>query len=239
MSFVPTVYAASVSGQDSTTPLPVEDNEVLQGELISKELRESPKVSGVRVLGYSTLPVARDGRPEFRVFVPDDWTGGAACLRVQTADALYEAAAEIELPAYRAGQVVPVFYESGFRDSFWQAQTGGDASDFLAALMSQGQCASTRPGLASTLPVLAERNESASPVLLINSFRAEGGFVNVAGSQDITPCEPIEAPVQTAYDLRCEIDLMPGTTGPVMVTVWPIKSGELGLPIEVLVWAFP
>ena len=238
MGLVPAVFTVSAWAQNNTTALPVDD-ELLRGELISEELRESPQVSGVRVLGYSALPVSRDGRPVFRVFVPHAWTGGLACLRVQTSDALYEAAAEIELPADRAGQVVPVFYESGFRDSFWEAHAGEDASDFLAVLLSQGQCASTRPGMAPTLPVLAQSMESGSPVLLVNSFRAEAGFVNVAGSQNTTPCEPIEAPVQTAYDLRCEIDLTPGATGPVTVTIWPIKSGELGLPIEVSVWAFP
>ena len=240
IGLVPSMFAVPASGQDSSAGAPVDAVEGLVAERVSEELRPSPNVSGVRVLGYATLPATTRARgPEFAVRVPSAWAGGVVCLRVQTADALYEATAQLELPAELAGSLVPFRYESIYRDKFWEANSDSLPADALAALLSEGDCATARPGTAPSLPVVGAVAEGSRPVLLVNTFRAEAGFANVVGSEETFPCEPISAPVRTAYDMRCPLPLQAGAEAPVQVTVWPIKDGELGLPIEVSVWASP
>jgi hypothetical protein len=231
------VFTVPASAQDIIAAPPVDSVQSLVAERLSEELRPSPNVSGVRVLGFGTLPATtREGAPEFAVQVPSTWSGGPACLRVQSADALYEATAQLELPTSLAGKLVPFSYVSEFRDQFWETLTDPLPDDALAALLSEGDCATARPGDATSLPVVGADADGSQPVLLVNTFRAQAGFANFAGSEETFPCEPISAPVRTAYDMRCPLPLREAAEAPVRIAIWPIKDGELGLPIEVLIW---
>ncbi len=212
---------------------------MLSGRVVAEELRPSPRVSGARVRGYAVLPASREGRPEFIIHVPENWVGGPVCLRVLSADALYEAAVEFNVDAARAGERVVVQYESEFFGDFWSARAGTLDGDALAALANDQGCAVAGQDAGTSFPVTGETGQAQFPSLLLNSFGAEGGFVQIGDSADSTPCAPITAPVRTGYDMRCEIRAADHVSGPLRVTVWPMKGGEIGLPIEVTVWPVP
>lgn len=220
-----------------------------------EHLRDSPMISGARLAGFA-VPERHAAAPEaFHAWLPEGLGGSTLCLRVVAADALYEAWAAYRLPPEQAAGPVRLRFDSAFGPVFWQTRAAELGADGVAVLLTEGTCpdaaedtgagsadTTTGTGTGRALPVLPA-SPGADPVaaLLVNSFRAEQAFVFVEGLTDATPCQPIAAPVRTAFDMRCDLVLPPGAApgAALTATVLPVRGGEMGQPIEVPLWPLP
>ena len=193
------------------------------------------KISGARLLGFYALQTAdsaesADSQPEesFRAWIPADWSGGRICLRVMSADGLYESANPYLAPeeGWEGGDV-RLGYPTQSPEEI--ARRSGEE---LAFSVTRGDCDAAEPEAA-----LAARPGATAPgaeaLLLLNAFRAEQTYVEVKGRPEAPEvvCAPVGALVRMAYDTACRVPAEVFAEGRAELLVMPVKNGELGREI--------
>ncbi|ATX65581.1 hypothetical protein [Roseinatronobacter bogoriensis] len=197
---------------------------------IIEELRSSPAISGARVVGIMRADTkVTDVGPDFLLRIPADWTHDVVCLRVVSVDALYEARASYQVPEHYAGQTVRLRFDSN-KPHFWDALVHRSEEDAVTALVAKGSCDLPREqALAIPIEIGAPAEHSRVTVFL-NTFRSEEAFVIWNGGE--IECEPVNASIRTAFDMRCTVDLKAGGSSSASdLLIYPVRAGELGLPM--------
>ncbi len=204
-------------------------------------LRPAAKISGARFSGF--LAAVPDEAPEasseaapgkgagteaFRAWIPADWSGSEICLRVMSADGLYESANLYRAPEDWPGGAARLDYPTRAPEAL-----AARAPEELALSVTRGDCAAveTEASLAGRLE--AEAGEEGA-LLLINAFRAEQTYVEVEGRPEAPEilCAPVQAEVRMAYDTACRVPAEVFEAGRADLIVLPVKNGELGREIS-------
>lgn len=206
--------------------------EVVDAEVpdLDEQLRASPAISGARIIGVvrANISGART-KPNFFLRVPDSWSEDTVCLRVVSADALYEAKAGYSIAEDRAGERVSLKFDTQNHD-FWNAIEASDVLDSISALATRGSCDTPRED-AIAIPVeIGAPSVSDEVSIFLNTFRSEAAFIEWGGQE--FDCEPVDAIVRTAFDMRCKIDLTSANEAEVKLSIYPIRSGEIGRPMS-------
>jgi len=197
---------------------------------IIEELRASPAISGARVVGIMRADTrVTELGPDFLLQVPEDWTHDVVCLRVVSVDALYEARASYDVSEQYAAQIVRLRFDSK-KPQFWNALSNRSEEDAVTALVTKGSCDLPREQ-ALAIPVeIGIPAAHARVTVFLNTFRSEEAFVIWNGKE--IECEPVNANVRTAFDMRCTVDLKEyGSPLSSDLVIYPIRAGELGLPM--------
>ncbi|MDD2867693.1 hypothetical protein [Neomegalonema sp.] len=198
-------------------------------------LRPAAKISGARFLGFLAAPgeaASGDGgeTDAFRAWIPADWSGSEICLRVMSADGLYESANLYRAPEDWAGGTALLDYPTRQPEAL-----AGRAPEELALSVTRGDCAES--GATAAEASLAGRPDAESgaegALLLINAFRAEQTHVEVEDRPEAPEilCAPVRAEVRMAYDTACRIPAEVFAEGRAELIVLPVKNGELGREI--------
>ncbi|MBE9636312.1 hypothetical protein IQ782_05630 [Salipiger pacificus] len=181
-------------------------NEAVNGAVpFNEELLEAARISGA-VFAGAQVHQPDSGLLNLKAYVPENWRGEEICVRVLSADGLYEA-----VNTYR---IVPADTTSGptIADVPFQTQHPAKLSqvskDSLAVRISLGACSS---GQTDIITVAFLNDPAAAGIeLLINSFRASRVFVYIG--DDAKPpiaCTPVDVPARTAYDTLCVLPDLP------------------------------
>lgn len=198
---------------------------------IEESLLAGSAISGARIVGIMRAGEDRwRNKPEFRVRIPADWQSDTVCLRLVSSDALYTASANYDVAQDKAAKTVRLEFESA-KQQFWDSLAANPSSDSVAALVTLGAC-DTLGELRPAIPVeIAAPAGQATVTVYLNTFRADAAFV-VWGDEELD-CEPVQAPVRTAFDMKCTLDLDtmdPASNGSFLI--YPERAGELGQAIE-------
>lgn len=197
---------------------------------IIEELRASPAISGARIVGIMRAGAeVQAAGPDFLLQVPYGWSHDSVCLRVVSVDALYEAQASYDVPQLHGAQTVRLEFSSR-KPQFWNSLAQRAESDAITALATKGSCDLPREQ-ALAIPVeIGAPAEHVRVSVFLNTFRSEEAFVLWNGEE--IACEPVNAPIRTAFDMRCTVDLDPVASPSASdLVIYPIRAGELGLPM--------
>ena len=182
----------------------------------NENLREEAEISGALVAGLQRgegLP-----RPEATSVwaeVPAGWAGGLACLRVSTANGLYDSVAEYMIPG--GAQVVPLEFPTRHARYLAERPEGG-----VAALMSKGACAEE---VSESAIVRWDEAADAPAILYLNAFRADRVYVYLGADPEPVECTPLSGDVRTAYDVRCDLGTLPETEA-VNLEILGVTNGQ-------------
>ncbi|WP_018632750.1 hypothetical protein [Neomegalonema perideroedes] len=231
--------AASVLAEEPAPPeTPSQTSPSLQlvSDPFNEILRPAAKISGARFLGFLAAPAeAVAGMDAFRAWIPADWSGSEICLRVMSADGLYESANLYRAPEDWAGGAARLDYPTRKPEALAER-----SPEELALSVTRGDCAEAEAAEAEAS--LAGRLESGEgeegegekeALLLINAFRAEQTYVEVEGRPEAPEilCAPVQAEVRMAYDTVCRVPAEIFEEGRAELIVLPVKNGELGREI--------
>ena len=193
---------------------------------LEETVHPAVRISGARVMGVMRLPEpGADAPPAFSAAIPADWAGGPACLRVASADGLYEARGTLDVGAGWAGGSAALDYGTAHPELLAEHARRG-----LAALVGRGGCEAADPvfAVAGLAPAGGE------VVVLLNAFRAEEVLVFDARG-GTSGCRRAEAEVLAAYDTLCPLPPGAFRDGAAELAILPIKDGEMGREIALTV----
>lgn len=199
-------------------------NEAIDGKIpFYEELLDAARISGAVVAGVQVMEPAH-GIADLRAHIPTSWIGGEMCVRVVSADGLYEAVNTYEISQSPTGSESPpplpeVPFETKYTDVLSEAGANG-----LAIRITRGRCYEGHSDEAT----LAFVNMVSAPSvkLLVNSFRAARVFAYVDDGAP-TQCEPIQAQTRIAYDVVCVLEDLPAKDS-VEVEIYRVR--ESGSP---------
>lgn len=190
------------------------------------------KISGARFLGFLAADPEAPGGVEredgaFRAWIPADWGGSEICLRVMSADGLYESANLYRTPEGWSGGTARFDYPTRAPEAL-----AGREAEELALSVTRGDCAAAEAEAALAGRLDAAPGEEGA-LLLLNVFRAEETYVEVEGRADAPEilCKPAQASVRMAYDTACRLPAGVFKDGRAELIVMPVKNGELGREI--------
>jgi hypothetical protein len=212
LSLLPTIAAADTVSKVTLIENPF--NEVL---------RTRAQISGARLVGFLAAPAGRpDGKViEVAASIPADWKGQDVCLKVVSADGLYESRNTYSVPTDWQGGRSPLSYPSNFEDealSYPGAQ--------IAGTLALGDCTQAQSKVA---PVYWGKGVESALYLLLNTARSDETFVNfpeLPDQQDII-CETITTDQRNAFDTRCLIPEPVTRLREVNLVVVSFKNGEM------------
>lgn len=181
------------------------------------------RISGSRFVGFSA---ARQGTPsaptQFSAWIPQDWRGREICLRLMSADGLYESANDYRVdPAWPGGRAV-LDYPTRVPDALRRR-----TPEEMAILVTSARC--HQPYAEAALAFWGDAAPGPG-MLHINTFRADQAFVVLrddAAARTIA-CEPIPARVRAAFDARCVLDGAASRRDAAEVGIVSVKHGEMG-----------
>lgn len=208
----------------------------LAGEPFNEVLRPSAEISGAVVAGFQihakAAPVHQGVADEAPLLahVPGDVAGGPACVRVTSANGLYDSENEYRFSGTEEweGGFLPVRYPTRFSDFF----DGLEGSEVTASI-ALSAC-DKRPGRLLLAAWKPERDLDAT--LYVNSLRADTVVLRFVDTKKSVRCAPVETALRSAYDTACPVDLK-GMSGQVEVEIHrfvnrsPAPATELTLVI--------
>ncbi|MDF2142932.1 hypothetical protein [Paenirhodobacter sp. CAU 1674] len=187
-------------------------------------VRKGTEISGARLVGFLAAP---SGRPEgdaveVAAAIPADWQGQPLCLKIVSADGLYES---------RNAYAVAPDWVGGRADLSYPSTHEKEALAYpgsqIAGLVSLGDC---RQSLGQVAPIFWGRNVETGFAVLLNTARSDETFLTFPDQPDLedVTCEATRSELRTAFDTRC--DLPPGVVamGTIEAVVVSFKNGEMG-----------
>ncbi len=197
-------------------------NDPEEGKTVFHEaLLKAARISGAVVVGVQARTLV-EGPVDFRAHVPAAWADQMICVRVVSADGLYEAVNTYHVDAaWRGGSAEFPYPDVPFPTEYGQRLSESVANG-LAIRVSRGDCTAGQ----TTEATVAFWNTTALTelTLLINSFRADRVFAYVGQDAPPVKCEPVDLQGRTAYDTVCVIKDRP-QPGNVDVSIYRVKTG--------------
>lgn len=185
-------------------------NEPVNGTVpFLEQLTEAARISGAVFAGIQ-VQKSNGSSIDLRAHMPGDWRGREICVRVVSADGLYEAVNTYRVSddfrgATYGDETVEIPFDTQYKDLLSRAP-----EDSLAIKISLGSCDSGQS--TDTTVAFWNDRDSRRISLLVNSFRASKVFVYLGDDpQPPTVCQPVKVSARTAYDTICKLnDLSPG-----------------------------
>lgn len=187
-------------------------------------VRTAPKISGTSFMGLvaqSSRPEAA-GVPRIAAWLPGDWAGNMACLRVISSDGLYEAQNSYAIAADWLGGLVELPYPSRATKALQERRQVD-----IALAVTKGGC----DGAGDEASLALWADEPATVLTLyVNSFRADEVLVYHEDQPELAPvnCDRAGAENRTAFDMVCALPAEWFAGAAVNVTLLPVKNGEIG-----------
>lgn len=184
-------------------------------------LREAAQISGARLVGLTAVGV-NGPTPQVVATIPADWKNSEICLKVVSADGLYEAFNTYVVAADWSGGAVALPYPSKAPDEVVSIQR-----DAISAIMLKGSCATATKEAA---PVFWGTGEFSLIRVLLNTARAEETFLTFPDHPEIgdIPCEQIQIAARNAFDTACEIPEALSSLDRLTAIALSFKGGEMG-----------
>jgi hypothetical protein len=192
-----------------------------QAPLDFKEnFRKEATISGALFAGIQRFDGRFNPKEDLvSVEVPASWAGGYACLRVTTANGLYDSLWDYEIP--ENATILSLEFPTSHGQFLAERPIGG-----VAALITQGLCASP-PG---DNAIVRWNADDSTPVLLfLNAFRADRVFVYIGSDPTPIECAPLTTDVRTAYDVQCDLGALVSKE-PVVLEIFSISNGQASEP---------
>ena len=206
LCLVPTVSVGQSFGQD---PIDFKEN-----------FREEATISGALFAGIQRFGGQFNPTEDVvSVEVPASWGGGFACLRVTTANGLYDSLWDYQIPENTT--ILPLKFPTSHGQFLAARPVGG-----VAALITQGLCSSP-PG--DNAIVRWSADDSTPVVLFLNAFRADRVFVYIGSDPTPIECAPLTTDVRTAYDVQCDLGTLVSKE-PVVLEILSISNGQASEP---------
>lgn len=207
-------------------PIVYADTITLRSDPFNEVLREAAQISGVLVAGM-LLHGEADSAISLAAAIPPGWSGRSICVRVVTADGLYEAANEYEVSASWTGGVAELPFPTQHGDLLSTL-----APDMLAVRVASGACDERQD--VSALALWNAPTDGQGPTLLVNAFRAKDVILYVDGRDDPITCRELDVRGMIAFDHGCA--LPPGLRGEVSVTVYRLDPGRQTSADQAVLW---
>lgn len=187
-------------------------------------VRKGTEISGARLVGFLSAPTGRlEGNSiEVAAAIPVAWRGQSLCLKVVSADGLYESRNTYQVaPDWGGGRVVLSY------PSTHEAEALAYPGSQIAGLVSLGDCREPQPLVA---PISWGRGGGDKLAILLNTARSEETFLTFPEEPDLedVACEAIASDLRTAFDTRCDLPREIAARSAIEVVVISFKNGEMG-----------
>lgn len=187
-------------------------------------VRKGAEISGARLVGFISAPSGRlDGKAiDVAAAVPVAWQGQSLCLKVVSADGLYESRNTYQVAPDWGGGRAPLSYPSTHANEAL-AYLGSE----IAGLVSLGDCRQPAPQVA---PIYWGNNAGEKLAVLLNTARSEETFLTFPAEPSLedVACEATASDLRTAFDTRCDLPTEIAAISEVEVVVISFKNGEMG-----------
>lgn len=219
------LLASEVAAQSSNAYNTVSlANEPINGSIpFREELSEAARISGAVFAGFQ-VERSDTGEIDLRAHIPTDWRGQKICIRVVSADGLYEAVNNYQISDTfnkdredGLPEIIP--FDTKYEEFLSKAPSGSLAIKATLGSCEAGQSPDATVGLWN-------EKFSGSVSLLVNSFRASKVFVYIGeASQPPVLCDPIDNQARIAFDTVCNItNLTPGDR--VKLSVYRVRDNN-------------
>lgn len=187
-------------------------------------VREAAEISGARLVGltaYSATPWKR-GEIDVAARIPSGWKGNAVCLKVVSADGLYESLNTYRVADDWTGGDSPLQYPSKNAE-----KVGAIPGELVSAVLLRGDCASATDDAA---PVFWGDEKYGALRLLLNTSRAEETFLSFPAHYEFgeVACSPVSSAARNAFDTACQLPEELGRLERVEAIALSFKNGEMG-----------
>lgn len=196
----------------------------LTSDPFNEIVSDGTKISGTSLLGLvaSSANTAPPSTPAISAWLPADWAGSTACLRVVSSDGFYESKNTYSIAVDWTGGRTEFFYPTQEAEVF-----AARSQASFAVSVTKGSC--DDDGEETVLAFWT--GDSVKEIsLYVNSFRADETLVYLAGdssSQEVS-CKAAPVDVRTVFDTVCPLPKDWFQSDTFEVVVLPIKNGEMG-----------
>lgn len=186
--------------------------------------RPSAEISGARVMGFARVGVLQASKAPLQLSadIPGDWAGKEVCLRVNSADSLYESRNSYRVAEDWPGGTVPLDYPTTRLERLRQLPPGG-----LSVLLSLNACGEDGGEAAS---VTWGTPDGAAPALYLNTSRADETFMFFDAYPDLgdIPCQAADSPVRNSFDTVCPLPEALAGVDALDASFLSFRNGEMG-----------
>jgi len=187
-------------------------------------VREAAEISGSRLVGLTAYgaTASKSSGIDVSARIPSEWKGGPVCLKVASADGLYESLNTYRVADDWLGGSSPLQYPSKNAEKV-RAISG----ELISAILLRGDCASATGEAA---PVFWGDEQYGVLRLLLNTSRAEETLLSFPAHDEFAEvaCSPISSAARNAFDTACQLPEEIGRLERVEVVALSFKNGEMG-----------
>lgn len=187
-------------------------------------VREAAEISGARLVGLTAYgaTVSNRGGIDVAARIPSDWKGSPVCLKVVSADGLYESLNTYRVANDWSGGSSPLQYPSRNAE-----KVGAIPGELVSAVLLRGDCASATDEAA---PVFWGGERYGALRLLLNTSRAEETFLSFPAHGEFAEiaCSPVSSEARNAFDTACPLPEELGRLKRVEAIALSFKNGEMG-----------
>lgn len=187
-------------------------------------VREAAEISGARLVGltaYGTTAATR-GQIDVAARIPSEWKGGPVCLKVVSADGLYESLNTYQVADDWSGGGSPLQYPSKNAE-----KVGAIPGELVSAVLLRGDCGNVTGEAA---PVFWGDEQYGPLRLLLNTSRADETFLSFPAHNEIAEiaCNPISSAARNAFDTACQLPEKLSYLARIEAIALSFKNGEMG-----------
>lgn len=200
----------------------------LEGGSFNEVLRSSAEISGAVVAGFQVHQKV-GGERGFRALLPPGLEETQICIRVTSANGLYDSENSYVLVGGSGTFPTPIDVDHPTQHvPFFEALAGEE----VTASIALGDC-NTRP--VSLVLASWDSEVEKTAVLYLNSLRADRVVLRDEEREKTVQCRQVEAPLRSAYDTVCQIDLI-GRKGPFDVKIVRFVNRSPAPPTELTLY---
>lgn len=193
----------------------------LTSDPFNEVMREAAKISGARLVGLISSGPKSD-KLSVAANIPADWKNEQVCLKVVSADGLYE--------SYNSYTVAPD-WEGGEVVLPYPSKVSGDVLSIPANLISgvllKGSCDSDATEVA---PVFWGEGPHGELKILLNTSRADETYLTFSDypDQQEIVCQPVDTASRTAFDVMCSLPEALASKDSLKAVFLSFRNGEMG-----------
>jgi hypothetical protein len=187
-------------------------------------VRPAAEISGARIVGFAAIGEldSNDKQVGVTATVPRDWAGDRACLKVMSADGLYESLNTYAVSESWGGGSVELDYPSREFD-----RLDGLPSEMLAALLVRGDCTAVS---SEASHVQWGHNDKPAFRVMLNTSRADETFIFFPNHPEITDvaCKASSLSGRSGFDTFCDMPDDLANSAQLEARIISFKNGEMG-----------
>ena len=193
----------------------------LVSDPFNEVLREAAQISGARLVGLTATGV-NNATIAVSAVIPDDWKGQDVCLKVVSADGLYESFNSSTVSADWSGGTIDLPYPS-----FTPKEVASIPAHLISGILLKGDC--TEKSKEAATVFWGDGQLSATRVLL-NTARSDETYLTFPYHPEVPDilCEPVQATSRNAFDTACVLPIELEKIDLVEAVALSFKNGEMG-----------